>query len=52
MDMPSAELMQKAYPDVEIREELGEYQTLLDNRRAKEVLGWQPTHRWRYEIGS
>lgn len=52
MDMSSSELMRKAYPNVEIREELGTYQTLLDNRRAKETLGWQPVHRWRDEVGS
>lgn len=52
MDIPSAELMREAYPDVEIREELGEYQTVLDNRRAKETLGWQLAHRWRDEVGS
>ncbi len=50
MDLPSAELMKRVYPDVEIREELETYQTLLDNRRAKETLGWQPRHRWREEI--
>ena len=52
MDLPSAELMESVYPEVEIREELETYQTLLDNRRAKDVLGWQPRYRWREEIGS
>lgn len=50
MDIPSAELMETAYPNVEIRGELEAYQTLLDNRRAKESLGWQPVRRWRDEV--
>ncbi len=51
MDVPSEELMHSVYPEVEVREELSEHQTLLDNRRAKKVLGWQPERRWREEIG-
>lgn len=50
MDVPSTELMREVYPEVEIREELEEYQTLLDNRRAKDMLGWQPERRWPEEI--
>lgn len=50
MDVPSKDLMREVYPEVEVTEKLGEYQTLLDNRRAKERLGWQPEHRWREEV--
>ncbi|WP_067932361.1 NAD-dependent epimerase/dehydratase family protein [Alicyclobacillus kakegawensis] len=48
MDIPSRELMAVSYPDVrDFRAPLEGYETLLDNRRAKQVLGWQPVHRWR-----
>jgi nucleoside-diphosphate-sugar epimerase len=51
MDRPSAELLQEVFPSVEIRRSLEEYQTLLANDRAKELLGWVPTHSWRTQLG-
>lgn len=51
MDMTNRELLQAAYPDVEdVRIDLDTYETLLSNRKAKELLGWQPIHHWRDEI--
>lgn len=47
MDIKSRELMAKTFPDVEIRGDLEEYETLLSNKKAKELLDWQPIHRWR-----
>jgi nucleoside-diphosphate-sugar epimerase len=52
MDRPSAELLQEVFPSVEIRRPLEEYQTLLANDRAKELLGWVPTHSWRTQLGA
>jgi nucleoside-diphosphate-sugar epimerase len=52
MDRPSVELLQEVFPSVEIRRPLEEYQTLLANDRAKELLGWVPTHSWRTELGA
>ena len=45
-DLPTRELLRRYYPDVPVRLELGEHETLLSNRRAKEVLGFQPAHTW------
>jgi nucleoside-diphosphate-sugar epimerase len=48
MDIPSRELMAARYPSVEdFRAPLAEFETLLSNKKAKELLGWQPTHCWR-----
>ncbi len=48
MDITSKELMEKSFPNVaDFREPLEGYETLLSNKKAKEVLGWQPVHNWR-----
>lgn len=44
--LPTQDLLQRYYPAVPLREELGERETLLRNRRAKEELGFRPAHRW------
>lgn len=50
MNRSSAGLMAEVYPDVEIRRELGEFETLLSIGRAQRVLGYAPAHSWRDEI--
>ncbi|MDB5077507.1 MAG: nucleoside-diphosphate-sugar epimerase [Chloroflexi bacterium] len=45
-DLPTHELLRRYYPDVPLSRELGERETLLCNRRAKEELGFRPTHTW------
>lgn len=45
-DLPTHELLRRYYPGVPVREELGERETLLRNRRAKEELGFRPAHTW------
>ncbi|SIS93647.1 NAD-dependent epimerase/dehydratase family protein [Alicyclobacillus vulcanalis] len=51
MDMTNGELLAACYPEVQdVRVDLNGYETLLSNRRAKEVLGWQPIHHWRDEV--
>ncbi|WP_226037190.1 NAD-dependent epimerase/dehydratase family protein [Aquibacillus saliphilus] len=48
MDIKSRDLMAQVYPDVtDFRETLSGYETLFSNKKAKEVLGWQPVHNWR-----
>ncbi|MGI4741677.1 MAG: NAD-dependent epimerase/dehydratase family protein [Janthinobacterium lividum] len=47
MTTPSAELMAKAFPGVEVRKELGEYETLLSIDKARRVLGYEPEFSWR-----
>ena len=50
MSRSSAELMAEVFPDVEVRGELGEHQTLLSIDKARRVLGYEPQHSWRDEI--
>jgi nucleoside-diphosphate-sugar epimerase len=45
-DLPTRELLRRYYPDVPVRLELGEHETLLSNRRAQEELGFQPAYTW------
>ena len=45
--LPSRELIQRYYPGVPVKGELGEYETLLSNRKAREMLGFRPKHGWR-----
>jgi nucleoside-diphosphate-sugar epimerase len=48
MAIKSNDLMAAHYPDVkEIKEPFSEYGTLLSNKKAKEVLDWQPVYIWR-----
>jgi nucleoside-diphosphate-sugar epimerase len=47
MDRPSRELMAEVYPEVELRRELGEFETLLSVDKAKRLLGYAPAHSWR-----
>lgn len=51
-DLPTAELLRRFYPDVPVRRELGEFETLLSNRKAREVLGFEEQHNWRSTLGT
>lgn len=46
-DLPTSELIDRFYPGVPLKHELGEYETLLWNRKAREVLGFRSQHSWR-----
>lgn len=46
-DLPTAELLKQFYPDVPVKTKLGEYETLLSNRKARDMLGFRPEHSWR-----
>lgn len=50
MNRSSASLMQEFFPQVEIRKDLGEFETLLSSERAKRELGYTPQHSWRTHI--
>lgn len=50
MDRASAALMAEVFPGVPVREDLGEFETLLSIDRAREVLGYTPEHSWRDHI--
>jgi len=45
--LPTAELLKRYYPNVPVKRDLGEYETLLANRKAREMLGFRPEHGWR-----
>jgi len=45
-DLPTQELLQRYYPNVSLRRELGRYEPLLSNRRARDELGFRPQHSW------
>jgi nucleoside-diphosphate-sugar epimerase len=47
MERSSASLMAEFFPDVEIRRDLGEHETLLSIDHAREVLGYEPRYSWR-----
>jgi UDP-glucose 4-epimerase len=47
MERSSASLMAEFYPEVEVRRELGEHETLLGIDHARNVLGYAPKHSWR-----
>jgi nucleoside-diphosphate-sugar epimerase len=46
-DLPTAELLRRFYPNVPVHGTLGEYETLLSNRKTREVLGFKEQHNWR-----
>lgn len=46
-DTPSRELAQRFYPDVPFTRDIGEYESLLSNRKIREVLGFREEHDWR-----
>jgi nucleoside-diphosphate-sugar epimerase len=47
MNRPSAALMAEVFPDVEVRTELGEFETLLSIAKARRLLGYEPAFSWR-----
>jgi len=51
MRRPSRELMAEVFPGVPVRDGLGEHETLLGIDKAKRVLGYEPRHSWRDEVG-
>jgi nucleoside-diphosphate-sugar epimerase len=46
-DLPTRELLKRYYPDVPVRGALGAFETLLSNRKAKDMLGFKEEHGWR-----
>ncbi len=51
MTRSSASLVAEVYPDVEVRKDLGEHETLLGIDKARRVLGYEPEHSWRDHVG-
>lgn len=45
--LPTKELIDRYYPGVPVKGELGEHETLLSNRKARDMLGFRPAQGWR-----
>jgi nucleoside-diphosphate-sugar epimerase len=45
-NLPTQELLRRYFPNVPVQRELGAYEALLSNRRAKAELGFRPAHTW------
>lgn len=53
MDIKSRKLMSDQFPNVtDFRSELTGYESLLCNKKAKELLDWKPIHFWRDNVSS
>ncbi len=48
--LTNAELIERFYPDVEIRRELGEHEALYSNRKIREELGFEENHPWHQSV--
>ena len=51
MSTPSRQLMAQVFPDVPVAREFGPNETLLSIDKARRVLGFEPQHSWRDEVG-
>lgn len=47
--LPTKELLKRFYPNVPVKAELGEFETLLANRKIRDMLGFRAQHSWRKE---
>lgn len=46
-EVHSERLAEEYYPDAELRRPLEETESLIDIGKAREYLGWEPSHTWR-----
>ncbi|QIB73045.1 NAD(P)-dependent oxidoreductase [Halogeometricum borinquense] len=46
-DVPTEELVEAVYPDVECKREFEGYEALISTEKAKRMLGWEPERSWR-----
>jgi len=51
MSRSCADLVAEVFPGVEVRKELAEHETLLSIDKARRLLGYDPQHSWRGEVG-
>ena len=47
MNKTNKELLDAVFPNIKIKGEIGDHQTLLNNSKAKKILGFQPEYSWR-----
>jgi nucleoside-diphosphate-sugar epimerase len=46
-NLPTAQLLERFYPNVPVKRKLGEFESLLSNKKIREVLGFKEEHNWR-----
>jgi UDP-glucose 4-epimerase len=51
MSRPNAELVAEVFPDVPLTREVGDHETLLSIDKARRLLGYDPQHSWRDQVG-
>ncbi|MBP1872015.1 UDP-glucose 4-epimerase [Ensifer adhaerens] len=51
-DLPTRELIDRFYSGTPLKRELGEFETLLSNRKVREVLGFRGEHGWRKYVSA
>lgn len=51
VNLTTAEIISRYYEGVPIRKELGEFEGLYSNAKAKAKLGWSERHNWRKYVG-
>src|SRR6266487_5236162 len=50
MNRPNRELMAEVFPDVPLREGIGDFDTLLSIAKARQMLGYTPMYSWRDHV--
>lgn len=46
-NLPTRELIDRFYPGAPLKRDIGEFESLLSNRKTREVLGFRQEHSWR-----
>ncbi len=52
LSRPNADVIEEFFPGVEVRDGIGEHETLLSIDKAKRLLGYQPAYSWRDSASS
>ena len=47
VNLTTADIINKFYPNVKIRREMEEYESILSSKKIRDVLGFNPVHDWR-----
>ena len=47
MNKTNKELLDAVFPNIKIKGDIEDHQTLLNNSKAKKILGFQPKYSWR-----
>ncbi|TQJ30834.1 NAD(P)-dependent oxidoreductase [Microbacterium sp. SLBN-146] len=51
MSRPNSELIAEVFPNVPVTREVGDHETLLSIDKARRLLGYDPQHSWRDQVG-